>query len=280
MIKIYGDYSPITYSALTFSAGERHIQIEMPEVAPRLVIVRALVYDSAALVELIMLLDALRSNFPDSEIRLTMPYLPYSRQDRVCAAGQADAKHRLLSILLGGDLVDTLSTWDMHSESGQIGFDSRLNNMELFALLAECRANLPDGAVVVAPDQGAEERARDVADRQGLRLALMSKNRDPETGALSNPSIQKEGSEHIEGAECWLVDDICDGGYTFVLAAKLLKEAGASSVNLLVTHGIFSKGLQVFDGLIDNVISTNSFPAPALVQNVCYTQIEPEIFND
>jgi ribose-phosphate pyrophosphokinase len=50
-----------------------------------------------------------------------------------------------------------------------------------------------------------------------------------------------------------MVDDICDGGRTFIELAKELRGMGAEKVHLYVTHGFFTKGLSVFDGIIDVV---------------------------
>jgi ribose-phosphate pyrophosphokinase len=60
-----------------------------------------------------------------------------------------------------------------------------------------------------------------------------------------------------------ITDDICDGGMTFIHVAQRLKALSAERVVLFVTHGIFSKGLGVFDGLIDHFYTTDSFPHPA-----------------
>jgi len=73
--------------------------------------------------------------------------------------------------------------------------------------------------------------------------------------------------DSLEGRTAIITDDICDGGYTFIKVAEQLKAKGASKVILFVTHGIFSKGLGVFDGLIDHVFTTDSFehaPDPRL----------------
>ena len=53
------------------------------------------------------------------------------------------------------------------------------------------------------------------------------------------------------GRNCLIVDDICDGGGTFIPLAKKLKNAGAKTVTLYVTHGIFSKGLDPLKEHID-----------------------------
>ena len=71
----------------------------------------------------------------------------------------------------------------------------------------------------------------------------------------------------MDGRIAVITDDICDGGYTFIKVAEQLKAKGADKVVLFVTHGIFAKGLDVFDGLIDHVFTTDSFehaPDPRL----------------
>jgi ribose-phosphate pyrophosphokinase len=67
-------------------------------------------------------------------------------------------------------------------------------------------------------------------------------------------------SDDLTGQCAIISDDICDGGYTFIKIAEQLKAKGAERIVLFVTHGIFSKGLEVFDGLVDEVITTNSLP--------------------
>ena len=62
------------------------------------------------------------------------------------------------------------------------------------------------------------------------------------------------------GKDCVIVDDICDGGRTFIELAKVLKERGAGKIGLFVTHGIFSQGVGVlFDNGIDFIYTTDSF---------------------
>ena len=63
------------------------------------------------------------------------------------------------------------------------------------------------------------------------------------------------------GRDCLIMDDICDGGGTFVLLAEYLLRHGAASVGLAVTHGIFTKGIDIlFDAGISRIYTTDSFP--------------------
>jgi len=82
------------------------------------------------------------------------------------------------------------------------------------------------------------------------------KERDVKTGALTN---FKAMADHLDGQTCFIVDDICDGGGTFAGTARMLKEKGAGKVNLIVSHGIFSKGPVI--EFIDEIYTTDSYRA-------------------
>ncbi|MEI8631794.1 phosphoribosyltransferase family protein [Vibrio sp. PP-XX7] len=81
------------------------------------------------------------------------------------------------------------------------------------------------------------------------------KLRNLKTGEI----IKTEVLGDVKGKKVLIADDICDGGRTFVELAKVLKSEGATEISLFVTHGIFSKGFEVFAGLIDVIYTTDSF---------------------
>jgi ribose-phosphate pyrophosphokinase len=66
-------------------------------------------------------------------------------------------------------------------------------------------------------------------------------------------------SEHVRDHNFLIVDDICDGGRTFIELAKVLRPLTNGSIFLYVTHGIFSQGLDVFKGVIDHIYTANLF---------------------
>ncbi len=89
----------------------------------------------------------------------------------------------------------------------------------------------------------------------GFTIVECTKERDSASGRLFKPEVLQP--ELVKGKRCLIVDDICDGGATFVALARRLREAGAIEVSLFVTHGIFSKGKDL-EG-IDNIYTTGSF---------------------
>ena len=126
---------------------------------------------------------------------------------------------------------------------------------------------------LVYPDKGACDRFASgykfPSWHQTAEPVVLSKKRELATGKIL-------GMEIVSGTPgecCIIVDDLCDGGATFIGAAKCLREAGAKFVGLVVAHGIFSKGLDVlFDNGIDHIHTSNSFkdwkaaPKPTVTQ--------------
>lgn len=113
---------------------------------------------------------------------------------------------------------------------------------------------------LVYPDKGACDRFtlgyKFPSWHQTAEPVVLSKKRELATGKIL-------GMEIVSGTPgecCIIVDDLCDGGATFIGAAQCLREAGAKYVGLVVAHGIFSKGVQyVLDNGIDHIHVSNSF---------------------
>jgi len=91
--------------------------------------------------------------------------------------------------------------------------------------------------MIVSPDVGGVVRARAIAARLGVDLAIIDKRR-PRAGVSEVMNVIGE----VEGRDCLLVDDIVDSGGTLCNAAEALLKNGARSAGVYVTHGVFSGG--------------------------------------
>ena len=109
-----------------------------------------------------------------------------------------------------------------------------------------------DATVMVSPDAGAYKYTYDIAEK--LQMELVAANKVRIDG---EPAITVQGD--VKGKDCLIVDDIADGGRTFVALAKKLKEQGASKVCLYVTHGMFHYGFNELKEHIDHIYCTNSY---------------------
>lgn len=216
--------------------------------------VTAILKDSKTIMELLMVANALNYKIDKLEI----PYIPYARQDRICNTGEA------FSIKVMADLINSIGAkqvigWDVHSDVTSALINNFLNipqedilgyDIELGRILLDKKY------CICSPDAGSLKKIHKIQNTFRIpndRLVLASKERDVKTGYIINTTVDFAPKQVL------IIDDICDGGRTFVELAKVLKAKGTEKVHLYVTHGIFSKGIDVFDGLIDHIWTTDSF---------------------
>lgn len=257
MIFASANNQPVDVAWTTFPGGERHVQLNDLNRSLSAVDITLQFRSSDDLLDLLLLNNALRHQYGDIKISLSIPYLPYARQDRVCAEGQAFSLE-VIAALINSTKPDRVTTWDCHSETGLRLLDAE--NVTPDRIIASCAGLVEElqakVTVLICPDKGAIERCKliqtafDVCD-----IALCEKNRDPRTGKIKETRIDRED---LTGKTCVITDDICDGGFTFIKIAEQLKSLNAQKIVLYVTHGIFSKGLNVFDELIDEIYTSNS----------------------
>jgi ribose-phosphate pyrophosphokinase len=246
---------------LQFPGGERHVQLENTEDFSQIqsVLIRAYINSSNDLMDYLLLENALLKMKPDLNIDLELPYLPYARQDRACSLGQAFSLE-VMAALLRINKKRSITVWDCHSMvgtnlTGAINLTPEKIILRSSELMNEFKnPNL----VLICPDKGAFKRCETIAQAFGVKeIVHCEKIRNSSTGKITGTSVS---AKDLSGKTAIITDDICDGGMTFIGIAKALKELHCSEVVLYVTHGIFSKGLTVFDGLIDRIYTSDSFP--------------------
>lgn len=209
--------------------------------------------------DLALLVDACRRQSEHCSIQLFMDYLPYARQDRVCVEGES------LSVKVVADFINSLKFTavyckDIHSAVGV----ALLDNLQHVPQYEACRAIVnycrPENTVLISPDAGAEKKTFDFAKNLGYTsIVRASKQRELSTGKITSTTLI-DTLYGYTAKEFLIVDDICDGGRTFIELAKAIKADSCykdEKISLLVTHGIFSAGLLPFDGFVDKIYVHN-----------------------
>jgi ribose-phosphate pyrophosphokinase len=248
---------------LGFSGGERHVQLDLEALSAldrSTLKIRAELRSSDDVFDLLLTRNALAQAMGDFPIDIEIPYLPYARQDRVCAPGQAFSLQVMAQLLSLLGASDPIAVWDCHSLVGTklTGATNVLASSIVAASDSLRTLIVSDSTVLVCPDKGARGRCEEMAATLGARsLIYCEKVRDPSTGSIIGTTV---GVDDLSGKTAVITDDLCDGGMTFIKIAEQLKAKHADRVVLFVTHGIFAKGLDVFDGLIDHIYTSNSFP--------------------
>ena len=225
----------------------------------------ARIRSSDDLIELVQLLSAIESVAEFAAVEVVLPYLPYGRADRRFVPGDCFGVEAFGNILAATG-ISNVRTLDVHSRVSRIKVPNLVNvrpdplirkAIEQFA--TTCNVTELN---VLFPDEGARARYSDLVHAApfGNNLQAITcnfehatKRRDPATGALSGFRVPKLKG----GIPTIIIDDLCDGGGTFV---GLADEMPCKHYRgLYVTHGIFSKGTNVLTQKFYRVYTTNSF---------------------
>lgn len=198
---------------------------------------------------LVQLVDLFRSRGP-RVINLYIDYLPYARQDKKVSNETTFALSSFIKVLNILN-IDKISILDPHSNNY---LDLNAERKYIYPLSFIDKAfDLTLSEVICYPDVGAYDRYYRGTNKE----TYFKKVRDSLSGEIIKIDIIKEMCD-VKNKNILLVDDICDGGRTFVKAVELLYSNGAKEVNLYVTHGIFSAGLQpLFDAKIKRIFTKN-----------------------
>ena len=250
----------IKIKQLIFSAGEVHIQLEnIPKLMPKHIDIRADIHSSNDLMALLLVHNSLSNHYGSGLIiHLTIPYFPYARQDRVCSEGQAFSL-QVIAKMVNDLTLHSITVWDAHSPAtqaltGAINIAPEIiiaKNKTLVDYLQD------KNSVMICPDKGAIAKSKNIKQFFSVKhMIYAEKIRAPATGNIIDTQLP---TEDLSRKTAIILDDICDGGRTFIEIAKKLKANNVKRIILYVTHGIFSKGLNVFDGLIDEIYTSNSF---------------------
>lgn len=209
------------------------------------------------LMEILIIADTLRRSSA-TRISAVIPYFGYARQDRRTRA-RTPISAKLVANLIAGAGIDRVLTLDLHSAQIQGFFDIPVDNLfasPLFELdIRDVFSDRLDELVVVSPDIGGVARARELAKRIGVDLAVVDKRR-PKPGEIAEVNIIGD----VKGRCCVLVDDICDTAGTLCKGAELLIDEGATEVHAYITHGVLSGSAiqRISDSAMRNLIITDS----------------------
>lgn len=220
----------ITVRTEQYRSGELRLVVPRGDVR-RAVVVANVAADPSSLWRLLVLARGLRERGV-RRVDLVAPWLAFGRQDRLTRHDEAPA-----GLVLGNLLVQSfnrLITLDAHSQRFIRSFRGRLVNV--LPVLNRRRLGLTGGGarLVVAPDHGAVERARRLAATLGCPWIALQKKRGPRGVAARFASAA--APRRVNGAEVLLIDDMADSGQTLLVAARLLKAAGARKIRAFVTH--------------------------------------------
>lgn len=253
-----------------FPAGERGLKIESVEIR---VNDRRPVYYIACnfrgsddIIDIMLEADAARRLYgQDVKLVLSIPYFPYARQDRVMTEGESHSL-KVIANLINSIKFSKVLIADPHSDVVEALVDNAVIQRQHDLVLATV-PNIHDYDFLIAPDAGALKKIYKLSQMCGIPVICASKTRDVSTGEITGTKIQPEDYLALSKSKrALVVDDICDGGRTFIELSKVLPSACA--LDLYVTHGIFSKGKDALLREYRNVLCYNDLSVNVKDENV------------
>lgn len=252
-MKTFNDY----FEIVKFATPETNVRLRDSNVVPKsneIILARCMNWED------IMHLIAANSILLRNDIcpRWYIPYRPFARQDRTTALTHANESKLLKDLFISNDVGAIFL--DVHSNNQE--FDP---NIEQFAPIKfydpfgeslKCEVSYWEPRFhLIVPDNGAKVKVP--KNHFSGRITYCEKKRDPVTGKLSGFEVPEV--KVVKGEALVLVDDICDGGGTFIgIAEKLQKYRPKHKLILYVTHGLFTKGLDELFKYFDRIVTTNS----------------------
>ena len=250
---------PIT-NVVQLPGGEFHPKItEYGDALATEFCIRTRLRDGNDVMKLLTVTNAIRKYRQGIEISAFIPYIPGGRQDRVSNQGEAFTL-QVYADLINAQNYKNVFTVDPHSDVTT----ALINNCQVQSLNTIIRAVLNGYDTIIIPDAGASKKIYSYYLKNMLydhiKIVQAVKTRDTVTGKLSGFKVLCEPGE-LNDRSAIILDDICDGGGTFLgLAAELdTQHPTLGKLGLYVTHGIFSKGFDDLFNTFDEVCTTTSW---------------------
>lgn len=233
---------------LLFPDNQPHVNVEGIENGDDVKVVCSLV-NSLALLHLLQTANAL-DHLSAKKRLLVIPYLMAARYDRLMMAGDS-FDLEVIAGLINSCGFERVLLWDVHSEVATALIKNSVNiknrqMVESYQL---------QEAVLICPDAGAAKKVNEYFEwnRNLKDIVYCNKKRELSTGQITLEVIDPQ---KCLGKNSVIIDDICDGGGTFMAIADQIKP---KHLTLIVTHGIFSKGFAALEQKFNEIIVSNSY---------------------
>lgn len=250
-----------------FPDGQPHVAVRC-STGPATVTAR--IRNPEELFQLLLVNDILRRQGV-REVHLRILYLMGARMDRpmpdsTAKDGSGDIYCHPFTLGVVCDAIrsvrwDSISLFDVHSDvaSGILRAKVIHPGREIACAMRAINPEEPRSVLLALPDAGAAKRLDPILPELGRpQVTQCIKHRDMATGQLSGFALTEPDA--YRDRQVLIVDDLCDGGWTFTAIGELITAQGPRSVDLYVSHGVFSKGTTLAN--IGRIFTTDSYFDP------------------
>lgn len=201
-----------------------------------------------------------------SKVIVVVPYMGYARQDREFLPGEI-VTMKVLAKLFKGAGASKLIAVDIHSLIGLRYFTIKAKNVSAIPDLAAYFKKLSlKNPLIVSPDQGGKERAKEFAKEMEIDYIALQKKRDRKTGKVQ---IKTKKADVI-GRDLILVDDMISTGGSIINATKFLKKQKCNRVFVACTHALLMNNAEkkIKKSGVTKIVSANTIPGKTSIVDV------------
>lgn len=205
-----------------------------------------------------------------SEVIAIIPYMGYARQDREFLPGEI-VTMKVLGKLFKGAGASKIITVDIHSMIGFKHFTIKTKNVSAIPDLAKYFKKLSlKNPLVVSPDQGGKERAKEFAKEFDSECIALEKKRDRKTGKVE---IKTKHIDEVAGRDLILVDDMISTGGSIIKATQFLKKQKCKRVYVACTHALLMNDAEkkIKKSGVTRIISANTIPSKTSIVDISNT---------
>lgn len=281
---VYPEKSQVKYDLIQFPDGQQQVVIDVKSMFHNDdpvcdgCIIRSRMNDFKDL-ELIICAVKSLNNMGLKAIFLECPYFLGSRSDRKFESGSNNYLKDVICPIVNSLNLTWITVIDPHSDVLEACLNNflKIDNLKLVQWVLNTKYGTAQagGLVyprtsninIISPDAGANKKIYSLAEKIDYKNEIItcSKHRD-ESGKITKTNVP-----HFDiTKDSVIIDDICDGGRTFIEIAKIIKERHEAfdreksnkqpgKIYLIVTHGIFSKGYKELNQYFDGIYCTNSY---------------------
>jgi|694.fasta_scaffold89380_8 ribose-phosphate pyrophosphokinase len=267
---VYPDLSDIQYQVSHFPDGQQSVTLTDVLKNPEVILIKSKLSSFRHLEIIICATKALK-NLGMKEIHLYVPYFIGARSDRRFVEGGTHYIKEVIAPIINSQGYESVMVVDPHSDVLEACLNNfrKISNIDLVRTAFTAIDNTNEARekmVIVSPDAGAMKKIYNVAEHFNHdKIIIAAKHRDVKSGKITHTEVPDLNKYHPH-SNFVIIDDICDGGRTFIEIAKVIEahvwphdEYFKGKIYLIVTHGIFSAGLYELSKHFERIFCTNSY---------------------
>ncbi len=205
-----------------------------------------------------------------SKVIAVIPYMGYARQDREFLPGEI-VTMKVLGKLFKAAGASKIITVDIHSKIGLKHFNIKSKNVTAIPDLVKYFKKLSlKNPLVVSPDQGGKDRAKEFAKKFESEYIALEKKRDRKTGKVQ---IKTKNTDKVTDRDLILVDDMISTGGSIIKATQFLKKQKCKRVYAACTHALLMNDAEkkIRKAGVTKIVSANTIPGKTSIVDVSNT---------